>query len=62
MSALGSNIDVKGCVRIVQQGDDKRVAEALIDALKYTTRHFNDNTTPKNIKTLLTYQTKEITY
>merc|ERR1711981_544641 len=39
--AKGSLIDVKGCVKVVQ-AEEKTVSESLIDALKYTTKHFND--------------------
>ncbi|XP_077291193.1 CYFIP-related Rac1 interactor B [Arctopsyche grandis] len=47
-----SSVDVKGCVRFLQQQPPAK-AEPLLNALRYTTRHLNHHSTPKNIKTLL---------
>lgn len=47
-----SNIDVKGCVRVLKEQPMAR-SESLLNALRYTTRHLNDVSTPKHIKTLL---------
>ncbi|CAG9089317.1 unnamed protein product [Plutella xylostella] len=47
-----SSVDVKGCVKFLQQQPPAK-AEPLLNALRYTTKHLNHQTTPKNIKTLL---------
>nr|CAH0111423.1 unnamed protein product [Daphnia galeata] len=47
-----SNVDVKGCVRVLKEQPSSR-SESLLNALRYTTRHLNDESTPKHIKTLL---------
>ncbi|XP_063363187.1 CYFIP-related Rac1 interactor B [Cydia amplana] len=47
-----SSVDVKGCVKFLQQQTPAK-AEPLLNALRYTTKHLNHQTTPKNIKTLL---------
>jgi len=47
-----SNMDVKGCVRVLKEQPTDR-SESLLNALRYTTRHLNDESTPKHIKTLL---------
>jgi len=47
-----SNMDVKGCVRVLKEQPTGR-SESLLNALRYTTRHLNDDATPKHIKTLL---------
>lgn len=47
-----SSVDVKGCVKFLQQQPPAK-AEPLLNALRYTTRHLNHHSTPKNIKTLL---------
>ena len=46
----GSNVDVKGCMKVVrgQSGTD-----GLLNALRYTTKHLNDDTTPKAVKQLI---------
>lgn len=46
-----SHIDIKGSVRILKEQDDGN--ESLVNALRYTTKHLNDETTPKTIKLLL---------
>lgn len=48
----GSSVDVKGCVKVVREQEKSR-AESLLNALRYTTMHLNDESTPKNIKSLL---------
>ncbi|CAH0398852.1 unnamed protein product [Chilo suppressalis] len=47
-----SSVDVKGCVKFLQQQTPAK-AEPLLNALRYTTKHLNHQTTPKNIRTLL---------
>lgn len=47
-----SSVDVKGCVKFLQQQPPAK-AEPLLNALRYTTRHLNHPSTPKNIRTLL---------
>lgn len=48
----GSHIDVKGCVRLLQAQPAVK-AEPLLNALRYTTKHLNEENTPKNIRNLL---------
>ncbi|XP_061402213.1 CYFIP-related Rac1 interactor B [Musca vetustissima] len=50
--ARGSHVDVKGCVRLLQQQPAIK-AEPLLNALRYTTKHLNEDNTPKNIRNLL---------
>jgi len=47
-----SNVDLKGCIRVLKDQPAKK-SESLLNALRYTTRHLNDDSTPKHIKTLL---------
>ncbi|CAG2169791.1 unnamed protein product, partial [Oppiella nova] len=48
-----SHIDVRGSIKVLRE-QPPNVVEGLLNALRYTTRHLNDVTTPKNIKSLLT--------
>jgi len=45
-------VDVKGCVRVLKEQPASR-SEGLLNALRYTTKHLNDDSTPKTFKTLL---------
>jgi len=47
-----SKLDVKGCIRILKEQPATK-SESLLNALRYTTRHLNDDSTPKQIKALL---------
>ncbi|KAG5676777.1 hypothetical protein PVAND_006586 [Polypedilum vanderplanki] len=47
-----SHVDVKGCVKLLQAQPPIK-AEPLLNALRYTTKHLNEENTPKNIKNLL---------
>ncbi|XP_045495468.1 CYFIP-related Rac1 interactor A [Colias croceus] len=47
-----SSVDVKGCVKFLQQQPPPK-AEPLLNALRYTTKHLNSQSTPKNIRALL---------
>uniref|UniRef100_A0A3Q1J7J3 CYRIA/CYRIB Rac1 binding domain-containing protein n=1 Tax=Anabas testudineus TaxID=64144 RepID=A0A3Q1J7J3_ANATE len=47
-----SNIDMKGCIRVLKEQPPSSV-EGLLNALRYTTKHLNDETTSKQIKTML---------
>ncbi|XP_064078037.1 CYFIP-related Rac1 interactor B [Macrobrachium rosenbergii] len=47
-----SNVDVKGCVKVLKE-QPASSSENLLNALRYTTMHLNDDNTPKQIKTLL---------
>ena len=49
-----SHIDVRGSIKVLRE-QPPNVVEGLLNALRYTTRHLNDVTTPKNIKSLLTW-------
>lgn len=50
--ARGAHVDVKGCVRLLQAQPAIK-AEPLLNALRYTTKHLNEDNTPKNIRNLL---------
>jgi len=47
-----SKVNIKGYIKIIQNngGTD---TESLLNALRYTSKHLNDETTPKNIKAIL---------
>lgn len=47
-----SHIDVKRSIRVLKE-QPPNVVEGLLNALRYTTRHLNDETTPRHIKGLL---------
>lgn len=50
--AKTSNVDVKGCVKVLKE-QPASSSENLLNALRYTTKHLNDDSTPKHIRTLL---------
>lgn len=50
--AKGTHVDVKGCIKVLREQEKSR-AEGLLNALRYTTKHLNEETTPKSTKTLL---------
>ncbi|XP_027024883.1 CYFIP-related Rac1 interactor B [Tachysurus fulvidraco] len=47
-----SKIDMKGCIKVLRDQPPNRV-EGLLNALRYTTKHLNDETTSKQIKSML---------
>lgn len=47
----GSSVDIKGCIRVLK--DHGGGAEGLFNALRYTTKHLNDNNTPKSTKSIV---------
>uniref|UniRef100_A0A0A9YMC2 Protein FAM49A n=1 Tax=Lygus hesperus TaxID=30085 RepID=A0A0A9YMC2_LYGHE len=47
-----SSLDVKGCVRLLKDQPPVK-SESLLNALRYTTKHLNEEATPKQIKNLL---------
>ncbi|KAM4605657.1 CYFIP-related Rac1 interactor B isoform 2-T2 [Polymixia lowei] len=47
-----SKIDMKGCIRVLKEQPASSV-EGLLNALRYTTKHLNDETTSKQIKNML---------
>ncbi|KAL5964609.1 CYFIP-related Rac1 interactor B [Taenia solium] len=47
-----SKLDVKSCVRLLKEQNPKSV-QCLLNAIKYSTLHFTDETTPRVIKQLL---------
>ncbi|XP_050714008.1 CYFIP-related Rac1 interactor B-like isoform X2 [Eriocheir sinensis] len=47
-----STVDVKGCVKVLKD-QPASSSENLLNALRYTTKHLNDDNTPKHIKSLL---------
>lgn len=54
--AKGSQIDVKGAIKIVrEQGGEN--ADNLLNILRYTTKHLNEEKTPKEIKKALNIKT-----
>ena len=54
----GSLIDIKGCVQIIRQ-QDKDFSEKHMNILRYTTKHLNDETTPKATKALFAFTSWE---
>ncbi|KAF0304085.1 Protein FAM49B [Amphibalanus amphitrite] len=47
-----TNLDIKGCIKVLKDQPPAN-SDALLNALRYTTKHLNDDNTPKQIKTLL---------
>ncbi|XP_033123717.1 protein FAM49B-like [Anneissia japonica] len=45
-------IDIRGCIKVLKDQPATKV-EGLLNALRYTTKHLNDPTTPERIKTML---------
>uniref|UniRef100_A0AAY5JWX5 CYRIA/CYRIB Rac1 binding domain-containing protein n=1 Tax=Esox lucius TaxID=8010 RepID=A0AAY5JWX5_ESOLU len=50
--AKTSKIDMKGCIKVLKDQPSNSV-EGLLNALRYTTRHLNDDSTSKQIRALL---------
>uniref|UniRef100_UPI00398F4306 CYFIP-related Rac1 interactor A-like n=1 Tax=Pristiophorus japonicus TaxID=55135 RepID=UPI00398F4306 len=50
--AKSSKIDMKGCIKILKE-QPPACAEGLLNALRYTTRHLNDDTTSKQLRSML---------
>ncbi|TRY61139.1 hypothetical protein TCAL_13862 [Tigriopus californicus] len=50
--AKGSCVDVKGCIKVLRDQPKAR-SESLLNALRYTTKHVNDENTPKGLKSVL---------
>ncbi|KAK3089950.1 hypothetical protein FSP39_007916 [Pinctada imbricata] len=50
--AKNSSIDLKSCIKVLKEQDAPMV-EGLINALRFTTKHLNEEGTPKSIKALL---------
>lgn len=46
-----SNIDMKATIKVLK--DQPNSVDGLLNALRYTTKHLNDESTPKNIRALL---------
>lgn len=51
----GSSIDVKNTIKALKMHNEANegFTTSMMNALRYTTKHLNDDDTPKNIKTLL---------
>ncbi|CAL8277673.1 unnamed protein product [Lota lota] len=47
-----SGIDMKGCIRVLKEQPPSSV-EGLLNALRYTTKHLNDDTTSRQIRNML---------
>ena len=47
-----AEMNVKAHIKLIQSHGDQH-KDSLLNALRYTTKHLNDETTPKSIKTLL---------
>uniref|UniRef100_A0A8C7IGI0 CYFIP related Rac1 interactor A n=1 Tax=Oncorhynchus kisutch TaxID=8019 RepID=A0A8C7IGI0_ONCKI len=47
-----SKIDMKGCIKVLKEQPADNV-EGLLNALKFTTKHLHDESTPKNIRSML---------
>uniref|UniRef100_A0A3B4AI40 CYRIA/CYRIB Rac1 binding domain-containing protein n=1 Tax=Periophthalmus magnuspinnatus TaxID=409849 RepID=A0A3B4AI40_9GOBI len=50
--AKSSKIDMKGCIKVLRDQPPNSV-EGLLNALRYTTKHLNDESTNKTIKSML---------
>lgn len=50
--AKNSHVDIKGCIKVLKEQSPSS-AEGLLNALRYTTKHLNDESTPRVIKNLL---------
>lgn len=50
--AKNSGIDVKRCLKLLKDQDSEKV-EVLLNAIRYTTLHLNDESTPRSIKCML---------
>ncbi|XP_068773743.1 CYFIP-related Rac1 interactor A-like isoform X1 [Struthio camelus] len=50
--AKTSKIDMKGCIKVLKD-QPSNSTEGLLNALRYTTRHLNDDTTSKQVRALL---------
>lgn len=50
--AKTSNIDIKASIKVLKEQPPGSV-DGLLNALRYTTKHLNDDSTPKNIRALL---------
>lgn len=48
-----SNIDIKNSIKVLKERAPGGKVECLLNALRYTTKHLNDETTPKAIRNLL---------
>nr|XP_018916474.1 PREDICTED: protein FAM49B-like [Bemisia tabaci] len=48
----GNGVDVKGCIKLLKEQPSVR-SEGLLNALRYTTKHFNEESTPKYVRNLL---------
>lgn len=48
----GSPINIKSCIKLIQNNGNEH-KDGLLNALRYTTKHLNDDDTPKGIKQLL---------
>lgn len=51
INLTGSHVDVKGCMKVLR--DQREGTDGLLNALRYTTKHLNDETTPKAVKQLI---------
>lgn len=51
--AKTSGIDIKSSIKLLRDQRDGRRVEGLLNALRYTTKHLNDESTPKSVKQLL---------
>uniref|UniRef100_A0A8C2DJL7 CYRIA/CYRIB Rac1 binding domain-containing protein n=1 Tax=Cyprinus carpio TaxID=7962 RepID=A0A8C2DJL7_CYPCA len=45
-------VQMKGCIKVLKEQPSNSV-EGLLNALRYTTRHLNDDSTSKQIRALL---------
>ncbi|KAK3515377.1 hypothetical protein QTP70_018730, partial [Hemibagrus guttatus] len=50
--AKSSKIDMKGCIKVLREQPPNSV-EGLLNALRYTTKHLNDESTAKTIRSML---------
>ncbi|KAJ7373922.1 Protein fam49b [Desmophyllum pertusum] len=50
--AKTSSIDIRASIKVLKDQPPGSV-DGLLNALRYSTKHLNDETTPKNVKSLL---------
>uniref|UniRef100_A0A914VEK6 CYRIA/CYRIB Rac1 binding domain-containing protein n=1 Tax=Plectus sambesii TaxID=2011161 RepID=A0A914VEK6_9BILA len=51
--ARGSAVDIRAAVRVLKNHSTAERVENLLNALRYTTKHLSDPTTPKAIRAIL---------
>ena len=47
------NLQIKGSIRVLKEQEAKMKVKTLLNALRYTTKHLNDEATPKSYHKML---------